>query len=238
MAKINIYYPDSDNDYDSIEITISGMSTQSGYTSNGKLYYKFEERGEDEYQDFLGWNDKLNNTTQNGVYYQKNSVNSTYSVKFFIDISDLSVGEPQSVRFQRVYGVNENEATDDYIYNNDKKYTGTGIIFTINDFTKLEEEEEPEIPVFSWKLNSYKGTDGKTYMNNYNNKPAPVTAGEWNRFCDIAKLKGITITRATQGGNMLNAVKSASSKLGVKIPTGNKVTLQFFYDLASALNNK
>lgn len=91
---------------------------------------------------------------------------------------------------------------------------------------------------FSWKLNSYIGSDGKTYMNNYNGKPAPVTADEWNRFCAAASDRGITITGATQGGSMLAAVQSASNKLGVDLPEGNKVTLQFFTDLAKALNNK
>ena len=103
---------------------------------------------------------------------------------------------------------------------------------TITIYTGIKLED------FSWKLNSYTGSDGKIYMNNYNNKPAPVTAEEWNRFCDAASNKGITITRAVQGGSMLAAVKSASSKLGVQLPEGNEITLQFFDDLAKALNSK
>lgn len=86
-------------------------------------------------------------------------------------------------------------------------------------------------------LNGYIGDDGEMYIYNYNEKPAPIKAEVWNGFCNAAKDKGLTITRATQGGSMLAAVKSASTALGVSLPENNKVTKQFFKNLANALNN-
>ena len=118
------------------------------------------------------------------------------------------------------------------IYVDDQQPMSTSANTTITIYTGIKLED------FSWKLNSYTGSDGKIYMNNYNNKPAPVTAEEWNRFCDAASDRGITITRAIQGGSMLAAVQSASNKLDIQLPEGNKVTLQFFTDLAKALNSK
>ena len=90
-------------------------------------------------------------------------------------------------------------------------------------------------------LNGYLGDDKNTYMYNCNGKPAPIKAEVWNGFCNAAKDKGLTITRATQGGSMLAAVNDAARQLKVietsESMKGKTITLKFFEDLVKALNN-
>lgn len=116
----------------------------------------------------------------------------------------------------------------------------------IQDLIRGETFTTPQF--FSWKLNSYV-SNGKTYMYNYNNKPAPITAEQWNRFCNAASDRGITITGARPGDPMLKAVDSAINALGLGNQLGSYnqttkkytmkgkiITLDFFETLVNTLN--
>lgn len=142
--------------------------------------------------------------------------------------------------------ITESSDTDVAIYNEpnvEAKAAGrTVITFTATDKnSKQSYSQNCSISVyFKWETEDiFSGNQ----INNYNNKPAPVKASEWNKLVNLVNMEySKNISSVSQGEEMVASpggnVRSVADALNVRVESGEVVTAQFFLNLETAINNK